>query len=260
MKVFLLHRDHDVAVRPELRDAVFEAMVSGDLAAIANVRRDLKRKREPASALAPAGNDAVLTQDLELGTLWNAMAAGDEFLFEMAKRAILSPLSDPDAIVYRQHVLADCLEHPATVREIYHLAVEALESERKVGGLWPGAMPDRILSRSVQVLKLHVGVLKRLRQIADEQGVDFRSEGFTRFFAMLGEELADGYLQAVDRHLRELGFKRGVLESAELSTGFKGGRYTVRTLREQHWAERLPFANRSGSYSFTIPARDENGF
>ena len=29
----------------------------------------------------------MLTQDLELQTLWNTMAAGDEFLFEMAKRA-----------------------------------------------------------------------------------------------------------------------------------------------------------------------------
>jgi hypothetical protein len=260
MKVFLLHRDHDVAVRPELRDAVFEAMVSGDLAAIANVRRDLKRKREPASALAPAGNDAVLTQDLELGTLWNAMAAGDEFLFEMAKRTVLSPLSGPDAIIYRQQVLTDCLEHPAIVRELYQLAVEALESERRVGGLWPAARPDRILSRSVQVLKLHVDVLKRLRKIAGEQAANFRSEGFRRFFTMLGEELADDYLQAVEHHLRELEFKRGVFESAGLAKGFKGGRYTVRTPREQRWTERLPFGNRSDSYSFTIPARDENGF
>ena len=64
------------------------------------------------------------------------MAAGDEFLFEMAKRAVLSSLTDPDAIVYRQHVLADCLEHPEVIRQLYQLAVEALENERTVGGLW----------------------------------------------------------------------------------------------------------------------------
>jgi MutS domain V len=260
MKVFLLHQDHDVAIKPDLRDAIFDAMMSGDLVAIANVRRDLKRRRESASEVAPTGNDAVLTQDLELGTLWNAMAAGDEFLFEMAKRVVLSPLSDPDAIIYRQHVLTDCLEHPAILRELYQLAIEALDNERKVGGLWPGAGPDRILSRSVQVLKLHFDALKRLRRIADEQAANFRSEGFRRFFTMLGEELADDYLQAVEHHLRELEFKRGVFESAELATGFKGRRYMVRTPREQRWTERLPFGNRSDSYSFTIPARDENGF
>jgi len=260
MKVFLLHRDHDFGVKPELRDAIFDAMVSGDLFAIASVRRDLNRKHEPETLLAPTGSDAVLTQDLELSTLWNAMAAGDEFLFEVAKRAVLSPLSEADAIIYRQHVLADCLEHPEIVRQLYQLAIEALENERKVGGLWPGSGPDRILNRSVQVLKLHVDVLKQLQHVAADQAENFRSEGFTRFFAMLRDELGDDYLQQVENNLRELEFKRGVFESAQLATGFKGGHYVVRTPREQHWTERLPFGNRSESYSFTIPARDESGF
>jgi hypothetical protein len=118
MKVFLLHWDQDFAVRPQLRDAMFDAMTSGDLFAITRIRYERERKKEPGPPLAPAGNDAVLTQDLELRTLWNAMAAGDEFLFEMAKRAVLSSLADPDAIVYRQHVLADCLEHPETARQL----------------------------------------------------------------------------------------------------------------------------------------------
>jgi hypothetical protein len=222
MKAFLLHRDQDFAVKPELRDAIFGAMMSGDLLAIFNVRRDIERKREPSPVLAPTGNDAVLTQDLELVTLWNAIAASDEFLFEAAKRAVLSPLTDPGAIVYRQQVLADSLEHPEIVRQLYELAVEALDNERKAGGLWFRASPDSILHRSVQVLKLHVGVLKRLRQIADEQAVGFRSEGFTRFFAMLREELADDYLQTVEQHLHTLEFKRGVFESAGLAKGLRG--------------------------------------
>jgi DNA mismatch repair ATPase MutS len=260
MKVFLMHRDQDFAVRPELRDAIFDAMISGDLFAIANVRKDRERDRVPGSPLAPTGNDAVLTQDLELRTLWNAMAAGDEFLFEMAKRAVLSSLTDPDAIAYRQQVLADCLEHPEVIRQLYQLAVEALENERTTGGLFTIASPDRILSRSVQVLELHVGVLRRLQQIAGEQAASFSSEGFARFFTMLAEELAEDYLQAVEHHLHELEFKHGVLESAELAKGLKGSRYIVRTSREQRWTERLPFGNRSGSHSFTIPPRDENGF
>jgi hypothetical protein len=260
MKVFLLHRDQDFAVKPELRDAMFDAMTSGDLYAITRIRRDHERKQEPGPSPATTGYDAVLAQDLELETLWNAMAAGDEFLFETAKRAVLSSLTDPDAITYRQQVLADCLQHPETVRQLYQLAVEALENERAVGGLWSTAGSGQILGRSVRVLKLHLDVLRQLRQIADLQAADFRSEGFTRFFAMLGEELTDDYLKAVEQHLRELEFKRGVLESAELAKGFKGRRYIVRTPREQRWTERLPFGNRPGSYSFTIPPRDENGF
>jgi hypothetical protein len=260
MKVFLLHRDRDFAVKPELRDAMFDVMTSGDLFAITRMRWDRERANEPGPPLAPTGNDAVLTQDLELQSLWNAMANGDEFLFEVAKRVVLSSLTDPDAIVYRQQVLADCIEHPEIIRQLYQLAVEALENERTVGGAWFRPSPDQILSRSVRVLQLQAGVLRRLRQLADQQAARFRSDGFTRFFAMLTQELADDYLKTVEQHLRELEFKRGVFESAELGKGFKGRRYIVRTPREQRWTERLPFGNRAGSYSFTIPPRDENGF
>ena len=259
MKVFLLHQDRDFAVKPELRDAIFDAMVSGNLFAIANVKRNLEREGKSESITALPGSDNVLTQDLELDTLWNVMAAGDGFLFETAKRGLLSSLSDPDAIVYRQRVLADCLEHPAIVRQLYALAIEALENERTGGGLWHSVAPGSILYRSVQVLKLQVGVLRRLRQIAEEQAENFGSDGFMRFFAMLREELADDYLQTVERHLRELEFKRGVLESAELAKGNKGSRYIVRTTRAQRWTERL-FGDRSPGYSFTIPDRDEAGF
>ena len=60
------------------------------------------------------------------------MAAGDEFLFETAKRAVLSGLGDPEAIVYRQRVLADCLEHPEASGSSIALAIEAL-AERTGG-------------------------------------------------------------------------------------------------------------------------------
>jgi hypothetical protein len=260
VKVFLLHRDRDFEVKPTQRDAVFEAMLTGDLFALTNVRRALERARSSGSTEAPSGSDAVLTQDLELDTLWSAMADGDEFLFEMAKRGVLSSLDEPESILYRQQVLADCLEHPEVVRQLYALALEALENEKKVSSLWNNAGPDRVLSRSVQVLKLHVGVLERLRQVAEQHAHSFGSPGFTRFFATLREELADDYLRTVERHLRELEFRRGLLESAELAKGNKGRRYVVRRPRELRWTERLLPGSRSPSFSFTIPPRDENGF
>ena len=259
MKVFLLHKDQDFAVKPELRDAIFGAMASGDLFAITNVRRDLARERRPGPPAAP-GSDDVLTQDLELTTLWNTMAAGDEFLFEVARRGVLSSLSDPGAIVYRQQVLADCLEHPETVRQLYELAIDALENERQVPSLWVLLSPDNVISRSVRVLELQVEILKRLRQIAEQQAGNFRSDGFRRFFAMVREELSDEYLQTVKHHLNELEFKRGVLESAALAKGNKGRGYIVRKLPEQRWTERLGLGNHAPGYSFTIPPRDENGF
>jgi DNA mismatch repair ATPase MutS len=260
MKVFLLHPDRDFDVKPALRDEMYSAMLSGNLFALSNVRRDRERRQKSAPPPPPELDDA-LAQDLELGTLWRAMAGGDEFLFETAKRAVLSSLHDAETIMYRQRVLTDCLEQPAIIRQLYELAIEALENERKAdGGFWLSDRPETLLHRSVRVLTLHVDVLKRLRQIADEQAQNFRSEGFMRFFAMLQDELADDYLQTVEQHLRELGFNRGVLESARLGQGDKGRDYIVRRLREQRWTERLPFGNRTPGYSFTIAPRDEAGF
>ena len=249
MKVFLLHADRDFEVTPELRDDVFEALHNPNRFALLNVKRN-RTEAEP---------DAI-TRDLELETLWNAMAAGDEFVYETVKRATLSSLADADAIVYRQQVLADCLEHPQAVADLYALALEALEASRKVGGFWHNDRPDTILYRAVQILTLHVDVLQRVRALADEHAAGFRSPGFTRFFAMLQEELSDDYLATIEDHLRELEFKHGLLESAALAPGNRGTGYVVRRQRERRWTERLPFADKPPSHSFTIPPRDEGGF
>jgi hypothetical protein len=260
MKVFLLHRDRDLEVRPELRDAMFDAMLSGNLFSIINVRRDRERAGGAESAESVPEAYHALTQDLELNTLWLAMAKEDEFLFEMAKMTVLSSLDDLDAITYRQQVLADCLAQPDVVRALYALAMQALENERSAGGFWHTDRPGTIIRRSVQVLTAQVEVLRQLRTVAEEDGERFRSDGFRRFFSMLRSELAEDYIATVEQQLGELQFKRGVLESVRLGTGLKGRDYVVRRQRERHWTERLPFSERAPSHSFSIAPRDEAGF
>ena len=57
----------------------------------------------------PPPNADQLIQDLELETLFGAMAAGDRFLYRVARAAILGSvaITDPAVITYRQRVLAD---------------------------------------------------------------------------------------------------------------------------------------------------------
>ncbi len=207
----------------------------------------------------PPPLSADLAQDLELGTLWNAMAAGDEFLFDVAQRAIRNGLTDPGAIAYRQEILADCLASPAVVRGLYDLAVSAVEGERKVFfGLFFRDSPDVILHRSVQVLDFFTGHLRTLRAVAREQAGNFSSAGFSQLFAMLGTELSDDYFAEIGNHLSTLRFRRGTLISAQLGTGNKGTGYVLRKPREQSWMERLPLGGHDG-YSFQIADRDEAG-
>ena len=221
MKAFLMHADRDFALNADL----------------------------PAHAQS-------LTQDLELETLLRAMASGDDLIFDVAYRALLLSLRDPEAIVYRQQVLADCLEQPAAVRELYDLAGEALRAERTVWGSLRHS-PRTSLSSSIQKLELFLGFLRQLRGLSDAHAAGFSSPGFTRFFEMLRAELDEDYFELVAQHLETLRFKGGMLMSARLSTGNKGRDYTLRRPREQGLLERM--FDRSG-YSFTIPERDESGF
>lgn len=207
-------------------------------------------------------NEQDLTQDLELNTLFNAMALGDEFLFAVAKKAVLSGLhTDLDTIRYRQNILQDCLKNPAIVREIYAIAVEAIESEQKIFFGFFRKSPATILRRSIEVLQMLMDMLKKLKNIAEEQADKFESEGFTAFFGMLNKELDDAYCTSIQEHLRTLKFRDGVLISAELGKGNKGTNYILRKPpdQKQSWMERI-FAKRPPVYTFSIHPRDENGF
>jgi len=216
--------------------------------------RDFDREaRPPESAVA-------LTRDLGLEILFGAMAAGDQYLFDTARKVVLASLDDPDAIRYRQEILADCLDHPEVIRAIYAIAVEAIDRERRVWGGLLSRYPDGLLHRSVEVLELFVELLKRLRRIADEDGPGFRSEGFRRFFDMIAGELDDAYLRTVEDHLRRLRFRDGVLISARLGPGNRGTDYVLRRAPEtkRSWRERIGLQGRPG-YVYEIPERDESG-
>lgn len=141
---------------------------------------------------------AGLTQDLELETLLMVMAGGDRFLFDTAKRALLLSLRDPDEIVYRQGVMQDCLDNPWLARELYALAGEALEAERRIWGWLRRASPERIAGVSVQRMRVLVGFLRRVRNLMNEHAPQLASPGLTRFCAMVADELDEPYLRSVD--------------------------------------------------------------
>ena len=212
---------------------------------------DLKRKLP--------SNEQAVVQDLELNTLFQAMARGDKFLLEVAKCAVLSGVdSRLDTILYRQNILKDCLKNRAIVKDIYNIALEAMESERKVWRFLTD-YPSGILHRSIEVLQMFVTTLRTLKNVADEHAERFESEGFTAFFEMIREELGDDYFASVQNHLRELKFRGGILVSAELGKGNKGTNYVLhKGVEKQSWMKRI-FAERPPVYTFYLHPRDESG-
>jgi len=254
MKAFLMYRDRDFEAPPVSRTN--ERRSIGNDAAVPRAN-----SRLPANA-------AELTQDLELETLFSAMSGGDSFLLEVAKSAVLTSLEEPQAILYRQNILNDCLDHPAVIREMYGVALEAIERERKVWGWVSVRYPEGTLHRAIEVLGIFVSLLKKLRHIAEHQRARFHSEGFRNLFEMLVRELNDDYVRTVEEHLDRLAFRDGVLISAELGQGLKGVNYVLRKPWEvnQSWLQRVQdwleqVRSRNGSpYVYEIADRDEAGF
>lgn len=208
-------------------------------------------------------NEAALTQDLELNTLLRAMADGDEFLSDVARKALLGGLqNDVDTVLYRQAILRDCLKNPKVVRELYRLVVETIQ--RRGGTRWlaiTSRFPAGILIQAIRLLEFLVGRLRTLRDIAKQHAHEFASEGFSALFAMLEKELSDEYLARIEGHLAELEFPRGILLSAELDEGNAGANYVLRQANQGNgnWLRRMLGWDQPPAFTFRLHPRDEGG-
>jgi hypothetical protein len=209
----------------------------------------------------PPGHEDLI-QDLELGTLLRAMAAGDKLLYEVSAKVLLASLDDPETIGYRQQVLADCLDRPDVIRQMHAVAAGALQDKRGLWGGYGGSYQNASsnLSGAVSHLEAYVARLRQLRQIADEHGGEFRSDGMRRLFTTLQRDLDDDYFEEISDHLKQLRFRGGVLISARLDRDNSPAGLVLRAPGEarRRWAERLGIGPRT-TYSFTIAPRDEAG-
>ncbi len=210
-----------------------------------------------AEAPLPDGAE-TLTRDLDLGTLFDAMAGDDAFLAQTVPKVVLRGLTDPMHVRYRQDVLLDCIAHPDVARALYDVASEVTRAEREAWGF--GNRPDTILYRSTRLLRSLLPLLVRVREIAETESPRLQSEGFRAYFAGVRTDLDARFFAATRAHLERLEFAQGMLLSARLGPGNKGDDYRVRTPRPAHrpWPLRW-LGSRRSPLSFEIGDRDEAG-
>jgi MutS domain V len=238
MKAFLLHRDRDF---------------------------DLKRAAPP--------NENDLSRDLELDTLLRAMSGKDELILAVAKAAFMAATSnDVATIEYRQAALKDCLGNPQVVRDLYSLTGEAFQRLKKMWSRFR-EYPSSLLEDSLARMQIFIDVLRTMRNLSDRHSAEFHSEGFSNLFKMLARELDDEYFALVDKQLNRLSFRNGVLVSAGLGRGLRGGNYTlrrplkpegnwlVRALKEvyQWLVSQGLIRGRPDGYTLYLAPRDEAG-
>lgn len=208
----------------------------------------------------PGAESSDLERDLGIATIVQAMAAGDEYLHDVASRVLLSAPLTPEEATYRLDVLEDCLRAPDAVRELYELARAASDAKRRVRAWMPTNHPAAILRASVSILRDLAGYLRRLHIFAREHHDEFSSRAFTTLLETFERDLDDEYLTEVQGYLGQLQFDRGVVLTANLGPGCTGIDYRLREAAPSTWWERLTDAlPKQRSYTYHLPPRDENG-
>ncbi len=202
-----------------------------------------------------------VAKDLGVDILLNYMSNGDEFVYNVSKKSLLSPLEDIDTILYRQNILKDCIKNPDIINAIYNITLKSINAKNKAYFGFFNKYPSGILYSSVKLMELFLDLLKELSNIAANNHQKFYSAGLKRFFDMIIKEIDDEYLSIIKTHLKTLEFKDGILMSAKLDKNSKGTDYTIRTPHTDNkgWIAKLVHTRKKDSYSFSIDERDEAG-
>ena len=168
-----------------------------------------------------------LTPDLEINALLDGISGKDKCMRDTLYAAIYAPLQDKKLIDFRQEALKDAIAHPAEVRALYDLCLEA-EARRAESAHWRlNLYHDTTFTGAVDYLMNFTKTLIKLRKLAEADSSLFRSAAFTGLFRTLKEELSDDYLNTVKNELNGLNITDGIFISASLGSYLQGVNYVM---------------------------------
>lgn len=196
---------------------------------------------------------SLLLHDLELDIILDAMAMGDEDMRNACRAALLNCLTTEEEILYRQEILSELMENPKFARDLYAIASETIY-RRKKEHVWLQSQMNALFRGAVEILRMTMEELKKLRTLADQYQGNFRSKGLVHLIDMLRTELSDAYLSEVNALLDELAFNDGMLISARFGEKLQGEQYTMRRLDRKGVKLKWMFAP-----SVSISSKDEDG-
>lgn len=203
----------------------------------------------------PEGADHLVS-DLELDYIFRAMARDDKRIDRVSRQVLLTPLTDREAILYRQAILHDMERHEDAWRSLYTLLDTALKHRRNArqSTLF---LATRVGS-AVAVLDRYLDLLKLLRDFADEQTGNVTASGLKRLLSMLQDQIDDTFLKHARSLLKELRFRNGILMGVTLGVNNRATDYTLLRQKEEQkgWFARRR-ENKESRY--TLLPLDETG-
>ncbi|MDM7325175.1 MAG: DNA mismatch repair protein MutS [Thermus sp.] len=197
--------------------------------------------------------------DIGLGAVLEAMAEGDSFLEEVARKVLAQGLAlDPAAILYRQGSVKEALAQPELVENLYRLPHKTLEVKRRESwGLFRRDRPD--LYGGIKAMEALLRGLKELLGLLHASPGDgrFFSPGFSELSARLAQHLTPRFFQEAEAHLQALRFPRGVWMAARLGPEGRGQDYVL--LNPSPPRRRWPLGRGPKAFTLTLHPRDESG-
>ncbi len=215
------------------------------------------------SQTAPDGvpwNSKDLEKDLDLETIFNAMAGKDAFIFDVCRKTVLNSLTDKETIIYRQDVMRDAIDNPELIKEMYSTIVSAVAEAKKQHFWISRSNPEFVLHESISILKIYLSAIEKIREMGRTALPSLHSDGFRQLFTMIIREFSEEYMSVVSGHLESLRFPRGIYVRGGLGMGNSLTGYTlvVPDVKPDKIVERIAHI-REPHYTFILPERDESG-
>lgn len=209
---------------------------------------------DPEASPDTADRDA-LQQDLALGPIIAAMAAGDPVIERVARAALMTaPATEPAQTRYRQSLLADCRQHPVMIRRLYEHTGAVLAARRH--GL-NARLATVVIRHAANQLTGTIDGLSRVRDELAACRQELQSPGLLTLAADLDAHLNAEAVATMQRHLHALRRGRAYRVSARLGTGNKGVGYRLRCGESRRGSWRRWLAPRRGGYRLAIDPDDE---
>lgn len=188
----------------------------------------LYRKKEFDWKKKPSKIQIETFADFKMDVLLNSMSEGNQFVYECCEKVLMERLNAKDEITYRQAVLADCIENPSTVWELFTIAQSAIDEiilNRRY--ILINDFPSVVLNNSIEKLWKYMEKFIEIRQLLLGKVQKFKSEGFVKLIRFFREEITEEFLVEAKKLLVELSKLDRISIDVSLGVGYRATDYKL---------------------------------